>query len=264
MRVLALKVSKREEMVMTALRNKKRLKTKDAAEMLGVSECTVRRLFEEMEKRGEVERVYGGIRLPVRKQNEYHFENQQLCQSEQKRRIGECASGMVESGEIIFLDNGTTIQQMALYLVERIKRNELSGIQVFTNSLRNLTILADYCDVNLIGGLFRGKRKDFCGYLAEMMLETVSFEKCFLSSDAISLLPGDGIMAMDIFTAKLNQIVARRAGKFFLLADSTKFSRRSFIKYAEISAVSKIITDRSLPENMIQALEDNGPEVIRV
>jgi len=232
--------------------------------MLGISECTARRIFDAMEEKGVAVRMHGGIKVAPSKHAEYQFENLQLRQSEQKRRIGEYASRLVENGDILFLDSGTTIQQMALSLAERFRRGELHDVQIFTNSLCNLNILMQYCDVNLIGGLFRSKRQDFCGYLSEMMLESISFEKCFLSADGISTYPGDGVMATDIFTAKINQIVVRRAGSAYLLADATKFVRRSFIKYASIEDIKMIVTDSSLAESVVESLAALGPAVERV
>lgn len=255
---LSAKKSYREESVLYALRKKKNLTTREVAEMLHASECTVRRFFEVLEQKGEAIRVYGGIKLPPNKNGEYHFENLQLRQSEQKSRIGKYASTLVENGDILFLDSGTTIQQMALSLVERFKKGDLQDVQVFTNSLRNLTILADFCEVNLIGGLFRSKRQDFCGYLSEMVLESISFEKCFLSADGVSIDTLDGVMATDIFTAKINQIVSRRAGQVYLLTDSTKFMRRSFIKYASLEDVSLIITDVGIKDSVMESINELG------
>ncbi|MEG1515683.1 MAG: DeoR/GlpR family DNA-binding transcription regulator [Clostridia bacterium] len=261
---LSAKKSHREENVLSALQKKKYLKTGEVADMLNASECTVRRFFSDLEKKGMALRVYGGIKIAPSKHGEYYFENLQLRQSEQKQRIGEFGSRLVENGDILFLDSGTTIQQMALSLVVRFKQKELQDVQIFTNSLRNLTILAQYCDVNLIGGLFRNKRQDFCGYLSEMVLESISFEKCFLSADGVSIDAGDGVMATDVFTAKINQIVARRARGVYLLADSTKFVRRSFIKYASVEDVKMIVTDAGLPESVESALASLGPIIQKV
>ena len=252
----------RRENVLSALRRKKALTTGEVAEIIGASECTVRRLFDELEGEGEAIRVYGGIKFPPSKHAEYQFENLQFSQSEQKRHIGEYASRLVENGDILFLDTGTTIQQLALSLVERFKRKELQDVQIFTNSLRNLTILMHHCEVNLIGGLFRIKRQDFCGYLSEVVLESISFEKCFLSADGVN--PSDGVMATDIFTAKINQIVARRARAVYLLADSTKFVRRSFIKYAALEDVKMIVTDAGIPASVEEELAALGPIVQKI
>ena len=261
---LLIKKGQWEEIILNTLWKKKKLTTHAVAGILNVSECTVRRFFDELEKKNEVVRIYGGIKLPPDRIGEYFFETLQSTQSEQKRKIGEFGCQLVENGEIIFLDSGTTIQQMAISLAIRIKKKELRDIQVFTNSLQNLTILSEYCVVNLIGGLFRNKRKDFCGHLSEMMLESVSFEKCFLSADGISTNSEGSIMATDIFTAKINQIVSQRTEKFYLLADSTKFSRNSFIRYAMVKDVLMIVTDSGLTKTEEEALSALGPVVKKV
>ena len=164
----------------------------------------------------------------------------------------------------VYLDSGTTIQQMALALARRFEKNDLEDVQIFTNSLQNLTILSEYCDINLIGGHFRGKRKDFCGYLTEMVLEAVSFGKCFLGADGVGINSGDGIMATDVFTAKINQIVSKRSEEMYLLLDSTKFVRRSLIRYAALEDAQMIITDNSLAEEMRNLLITHAKKVIFV
>jgi DeoR family fructose operon transcriptional repressor len=260
----AIKKIQREQSILYELRKKGHLKTIDATRLLGMSECSVRRFFLELEEKGTAVRYHGGIKLVPVKSDEYRFENYQFHQSEQKQRIGEFGSRLVENGDIIFLDTGTTIQQMALHLVERFRKGDLQDVQIFTNSLRNLNILMDHYEVNLIGGLFRGKRQDFCGYLSEMVLNSISFNKCFTSTDGVSLNPADGVMASDIYTAKINEIVIRRASASYLLADSSKFSRRSFIKYAEIQDIHMIVTDTALDDALCQAIIEKGGLIQKV
>jgi len=258
------KKAKQEETILTLLHKRKQLKTTEAAQLLNVSECTVRRFFMDLEQRNEAIRIYGGIKLPPAKSEEYRFDNYQFHKSEQKRRIGQYASTLVHDGDILFIDSGTTMQQMTLCLAERLKAGELHNIQVFTNSLRNLQLLADICDVSLIGGLFRSQRQDFCGYVSEIVLEVVSFEKCFLSADGIYVNPGDGVMAMDIFTAKINQLVSHRAREVYLVADSSKFSRRSFIKYTSLDKVSMVISDSGLSAALAEEMSACGPKIVVV
>lgn len=259
----ARKKTHQEEIVLNLLNKRKFLKTTEAAEALNVSECTIRRLFDELEQKGDATRVYGGIKRKADETNEYRFENLQLIQSEQKHRIGMYASNLIKSGDVFFIDAGTTMQQMALALVERIRNHELQDIQVFTNSLRNLTILSDYCEVNLIGGMFRNGRQDFCGYLSTLLLDMISFEKCFLGADGISLNPNDGIMAIDVFTAKISQTVLQRANSVYLMADSSKFTKRSFIKYASLEDIYMIITDSNLPQTIEAEISAIGTQVVK-
>lgn len=254
----------REEKLLKALGRKKYLRTHEAAEIMGVSECTVRRFFNVLQERGDVVRVHGGIKLTTGRNPEYQFEYLQLQQSEQKQRIGDCASKLVHDGDIIFLDSGTTTQQMAISLAQRLYRKDLKDVSIFTNSLKNLMILENYCEVNLIGGLFRSKHQSFCGYLAEMILGYVSFEKCFLGADGINPNPNDGVMTTDIFNAKMNQIVSNRSRDVILLADSTKFMRRSLISYTKVETLKMIITDVGLSEATAEVLEELGPQVVRI
>lgn len=258
------KKAHQQEVILSLLKRKKSLRTGEAARLLHVSECTVRRLFEELEQRGELIRVYGGANLVPGKRDLYYFENFQLHMTEQKERIGNYAGGLVNNGDLIYLDSGTTIQQMAIALAGRIRRGELRDIQVFTNSLRNLTILSEYCEINLIGGMFRSGRQDFCGYLSELVLDTVAFPKCFMGADGVSVNPRDGVMATDAFTAKISQQVVNRAGTVYLLADSSKCTRRSFIKYASLSDIYMLITDTGLSGELEQEIHAQGPLVIQL
>lgn len=258
------KMAIREEKVLKALGTRQVLRTHDAAKILGVSECTARRLFESLQEKGEVIRTHGGVKLNEMDQPGYYFEDLSQRQAEEKRRIGLFASTFVNSGDNIFLDGGTTVQQMAIALADLLRKRELRNVQIFTNSLKNLGILKDLCEVTLIGGLFRSRHQSFCGHLAEMILNCLSFQKCFLGADGINLNPEDGVMTPDAFNAKMNQIVASRAREMFLLADSTKFTHRSFIRYTTLDTVQTIITDTGLDEKLCEEFASKGPKIYRV
>ncbi len=264
MGTLGEKRAAREEKLVAALRNKKHMDTGEVVSLLGISESTARRFFDDLEKKGVVLRTYGGIQISPELDADYYFEDLQQKQTTEKKRIGEYASRLVEDGDIIFMDSGTTLQHMAVELAQRIKEGELRDLQIYTNSLINLKILMPYNDVHVIGGLFRNKRQDFCGYLAEMVLSNIVFKKSFLGADGISMDAGEGIMATDVFTARADEITAQRTDKMFLLADSTKFMRRSFIKYATLDAVDLFITDTSLSDEYYNLFIESGLEVARV
>ena len=254
----------REEKVLNALGTREILRTHDAARILGVSECTVRRVFDKLQEKSVVVRVHGGVKLYEMGQSNYYFEDLSQRQAEEKRRIGVFASTFVNNGDNIFMDSGTTVQQMAIALADLFRKRELRNVQIFTNSLKNLNILKDLCEITLIGGLFRSKHQSFCGHLAEMLLSSLSFQKCFLGADGINLNQEDGVMTPDAFNAKMNYIVASRAHEVFLLADSTKFTHRSFIRYTTLDTVKIIITDLGLEENLCKKFSNQGPEIYRV
>ncbi len=254
----------REDKLLSVLKVKKRMDTKEVVDLLGISESTTRRFFDDLEKKGVILRTYGGIQISPEWDTDYYFEDLQQRQTDQKMHIGEYACSLLTNGDIVFLDSGTTLQHLAVTLAQRIKDGDLADIQIYTNSLVNLKVLMQYCDVHLIGGLFRAKRQDFCGHLSEMVLNTIAFKKCFLGSDGISPGPTEGIMATDVYTAKVNEIVAARSDKIYILADSTKFMRRSFIRYASLDAPELFITDTGLSDDHLNVFEQIGVEIKRV
>lgn len=264
MSTIVQKNERREEMLLSALKTKKHLGTMEAAELLDISMSTARRLFTRLEKKGLILRTYGGVQSSPDVETDYYFEDVEQRRPDEKMRIGLYACELVESGDIIFLDSGTTLQRMAFALSRRIKEGAAKDVQIYTNSLENLKILQPACDVHLIGGLFRAKRKDFCGHLSEMVLQTIAFKKCFLGADGIRIHPTEGIMATDVFTARLNEIAAGRSDRIYVLADSTKFMRRSFIRYAPLEKADLFITDTDLEDGHAGLFAAAGANIRKV
>lgn len=264
MGVVSEKKAYREEMLLSALREKKTMDVAEVIDLLKISESTARRFFGELEEKGEIIRTYGGIQLAPEPITEYSVLNSELLYPEEKHRIATYALSFVKSGDIIYVDNGTTLHCFASLLARLIQNGTLTNIQVYTNSLRNLQILTDICDVNLIGGLYRSSRQDFSGYLTETVLETLSFQKAFMGTDAIGLSAKEGLMTTDAATAKINEIMTTRSNKMFLLADSSKFNRRSFIRYGASHSAYMIITDTGLDRETYEAFLNQRIRIERV
>jgi len=239
------------------------LSTTEVAQNLNISESTVRRLFNELEEKGEVQRVYGGISLAYDMHSEYRFENLKMRYVEEKQRIGTAASKLVNNGDTLFIDGGTTAQQVAVGLSRLLRKKEVEGIQVFTNSMINVEILADYCDVSLLGGLYRKKRQDFCGYITDIVLDVISFDKSFIGADSIYVDIDGGVSASDTSTAQISRKVVGRTKENFVVADSTKFNKRSLIEYITMHQINAIITDTGLSDEIASRINTSGPKLIR-
>lgn len=239
------------------------LTTEEAAVALNVSESTVRRIFNELEEKGEVTRVYGGIIYPRDAQNEYWFDKLKSKRVEEKQRIGIAASKLINSGDTLFIDSGTTAQQVAIGLVSLLKKKNIENIQVFTNSMINVEILADYCNVSLLGGLYRKNRQDFSGYITDIVLDVISFDKSFIGADAVYVDIDGGGSASDAHTAQISRKVVGRTKTNYLIVDSTKFNKRSLIEYISMKHIDTIITDTGLSDEVAMAVINSGPRLIR-
>lgn len=255
------KVERQEGLLLEQLKMKKRLSLSEAIDLLKVSESTVRRLFIRLENGGFAIRSYGGIQLvgnhPIM---DYSYDQVEGRSVEQKKMIGERAALLPESGDMLYLDSGTTMAHLCAAMAGRIERKELSGVTVFTNSLVNLELLYKYVPVSLIGGEYRASRKDFCGYMAEEAVKNLHFTKCFLGADGYHL--HHGFTATDFQTARLNELAIRNTDRRLVLMDSSKFTVTSVVSYSRNQLIHTLITDRLPEEALIRRLSEQGTEIL--
>jgi DeoR/GlpR family transcriptional regulator of sugar metabolism len=231
----------RESKLLDTLKVRQKLNNDEVMEMFGISESSARRLFADLERSGKVVRTHGGIHLVSVKEAFYSFEDLESRNLPQKQQIAGFASTMIRDNDIVYFDSGTTIFQLAIAIKKKLQNKELQGIRVITNSFANLQALNDSCNVILIGGEFRPKRKDFAGYAAERFVQNFNYSKAFLGSDGFDL--AEGFMATDTNTAKLNEIIIKRSEQSFFLLDSSKVGVRSFVSFAGLTEVRTLITD---------------------
>lgn len=249
------KAELREKDIMAILRVSGKVSVSEAMALLDVSESTVRRLFNKLEADGMAMRTYRGISINTVSgtRESYSFEKNELFRLDEKIRIGEAAQELIEAGDTIYLDSGTTVLKLCAAIARRCALSESSDasdaekyatVTVFTNSLANLNLLSEYMNVCLIGGEFRPHRQDFGGYLTDEVIRKLHFTKCFVGADGFSLK--NGLTASDFDTARINQLVAASSDKRILLADTSKAGRASVIHYAPIESIDTLVTNRGL------------------
>ncbi len=256
------KIEKREQKLMELLQTYRRIDIKQVADWLEVSETTARRMCTKLESGQKVIRVHGGVQLSEQYLNDYSYYNKELRFLHEKVAIGNYCASIIESGERIFCDSGTTVHQFVLSLINRIKSGEISDIVILSNSLANFDPIANYCKVILLGGEVRLSRLDVCGSVAEEVLKKFHISKAFLGADAIS--SKKGFMTTDERTARMNEIVLSDSETSYVLADSSKFDKASFISYAEPEMISEVVTDWNLTSEIRQKYEQLGYNIVAV
>lgn len=241
----------REQELMTRLSLVQKLTLAEAMELLNVSESTARRMFARLEREGLLIRTHGGIQCVNNAMTLYSFEYGARTNMEKKTAIARKACSLLEDGDVVFCDSGTTIQCMCAELIYRIQREHLN-IKLYTNSLANLELLSPHMQVNLVGGEYRANRKDFCGYLSEQALSGLYFTKSFVGTDGC--VDGRQFTTTDFETARMNQIAMKNSEQVFLLADSSKFSNASHVAYVSADELHAIITDHEVDQNTMEQL----------
>lgn len=227
------------------IRNKKSMNMEEIQQSLHVSESTARRMCIELERQGICLRCFGGIRY-LQEKSPYSFDITNNQNVEEKARIGAFAVSMVKDEDVLFLSGGTSVLQFAEKLAEKISQGKLQNVQIMTNSVANAELLSKTTRVVLTGGEYRSTRRDVAGNLTEKNIARSRFDKAFVGVDGIDI--EDGLMASDIETASSDRLIAERAEVVYILADSQKFLRKTFISYQTIQPNFIVITDDLLPE----------------
>jgi DeoR family fructose operon transcriptional repressor len=246
------KFQQQEQLLYDQLKKTGKITLAQATTLLGCSVSTVRRYFLDMQASGRAIRYHGGIQLIPNGPDSYSFERLEVVNIRQKQAIAAFAVHLPENGDTVYVDSGTTLLRFSELLAERLQSGELSGVTVVTNSLSNLNVLKQDARPVLIGGEFRENRRDFCGYLAEEMLKSLRFSKCFLGSEGYD--PSFGFTTSDFSAARLNEIVLDNTERSYILMDSTKFEAAATVSFSRNRAVHMLITDAAPSRSIVKSL----------
>lgn len=249
----------REQELKTRLAMQQKLTLSEAMELLGISESTARRMFSRLESEGIAIRTHGGIQNVGNALTVYSFETGAKTNIEQKSAIAREACRLLEDGDVIFCDSGTTVQCFCAEMVNYVPANDIR-VQVYTNSLAVLELLSPLMSVTLVGGTYRPNRKDFCGYLTEQALQGVYFSKCFVGTDGCRNCAE--FTTTDFETARMNEIAIRNSDSSYVLADSSKFTKGAHVVFALASQLSAVVTDSGLSHEFLERIRNHCPQTI--
>jgi DeoR family transcriptional regulator, aga operon transcriptional repressor len=228
----------------------------ELARRFGVSEVTIRSDLSALADVGALVRVHGGA-LPPGDSEELPITVKQTLFHAEKVRIATAAAGLIQDGETILLDSGTTTAEIA----RQIRGLRLRSLNVITNALNIAVLLANAHHVNLIipGGVLRRKSWSLAGPQAEQALRDLQADRLFLGVD--SLDPEIGLMTPHVLEAKLNSLMIRIARQTVAVTDSSKLLRRNLSVIAPVEQVHLLITDSAATPDAVSAIRARGVEV---
>ncbi len=254
------KFEKQTDIISKRLKVVDRITVAEGAELLGITESSVRRIFTKMEKTGSVIRVYGGIASVLHESNQYDYNVESFSNIAEKKRIASAAAKLVADEKNVCFDSGSTLYEVSLALANLLMRKPNNNLKIFSNSLKNLEVLQDAVSICLVGGDYRKARKDFCGFFAENAISAVNFDMCVLGTDGMSE-SGD-LTTTDFDTAKLCSCALNHSKVRVLVLDSSKFGKSAFINYSNVSEFNIVVTDDGISEEYRNMLEKAGVKVV--
>jgi DeoR family transcriptional regulator, aga operon transcriptional repressor len=230
----------------------------DLSRQFETSQVTIRKDLESLHAHGLVHRTHGGA-LPSREGAlaDPTLREKEKLRRKEKMRIAEAAASMVEEGQVIILDSGTTTTAVARAL------RGFHNLTIVTNAVNIAAELAGAdVEVLLTGGTLRKNSFSLVGPIAEDTLRRLNADFLFLGVDGFDV--HYGLSTPNLLEAKVNRVMVEISKMVIAVCDSSKFGRRSLSHIMPPEAVHHVITDRGAPKSDLKALKKAGIEVTLV
>ena len=247
-------VEDRRERILQVVRKQGFAALPELARELDVSESTVRRDLAQLEREGAAKRTHGGVFYTGASPGLSHFEQRQAGEWDKKSAIAAAAAELIQDGDTILLDGGTTTYELARLLVGR-------PLQVVTNSLpvANLFVAEPSTDLIIAGGYVHPRTGVIYGRYTDDMLKTLNVRRAVLSAAGVNT---KGVYNNNLLLVETEQSMMGSADEVILVADSTKFGCQSLAHVCQLGDFDKVVTDQEITEDWRSRIIASGVELI--
>ncbi|EUJ41908.1 DeoR/GlpR family DNA-binding transcription regulator [Brochothrix campestris] len=205
-----------------------------------VSKNTIRRDINLIIANGTIEKVYGGVKSLVNSEL-VTFEHRHITNHDSKEAIATTAASLIEDGDFIFIDSGTTTVGLIEQLPPTIQ------LTILTNSLDIINVGATFQNIRLllVGNTYKAETRSFVGLNMTRMISKYNITKAFMAASAVSI--ENGLTNSDLMEYDIKRTIVSRATTTYLLADYSKFNKATLLTYADFEEINVLITDKPLP-----------------
>ncbi|UFU05016.1 DeoR/GlpR family DNA-binding transcription regulator [Ruania halotolerans] len=235
------------------------VQVEDVVTALSVSPATVRRDLDSLAAQQLVVRTRGGASVPP-SSGDLPLRYKTARQSAEKARIARAAANMVQPGEVVGMNGGTTTTEVARELAVHpvLRENGQTSVTVVTNAVNIAAELAvrTHLRVVMTGGVVRAMSYELTGPLADLLLGQVTVDTLFLGINGLTV--AEGACAHDEGEASIAAALAGRAGRVVVVADSTKLGRRAFARIVTADRIDEVVTDDGADPGVVSDLEAAG------
>ncbi len=246
----------RKKFILNTLNEQGVISTQEVMMQCKVSEITIRRDLAELETKGLLIRTHGGAVKSKAGDQLFTYDLKINQNRQNKEEICQIAARFIQNNDIVFIDCGTTLSHLTKYITK------LESLIVITNSLPIISELISFPNIKLIliGGEVVSERKAIYGPFAAHNIAQYHANKAFIGADGISLQ--NGLSSFDEKEAAITLKMADHSDEVFLLCDSSKIEKNSFIKFAPVSVIDHLITDKELDTKHVKGYNELNINVI--
>ena len=245
----------RHTQILLELKLRPHIRISEIAEMFGVSTETVRRDFDKLSQDGLISRAHGGASAPTHRQYP-DLDERNRARLEERERIGRRAADLVEPGDTVMINSGSTTLQVAQFLAYAG-----TACTVLTNSLPIAMTIGQSAaaDVILCPGDFLASEAAVVGTDAIEFLDRHRADRCFIGASGLSV---DGVAETVRGFAAIKRAMLRRCERAHLVIDGFKLGRSGLAHVGNLDGFTSVVLDRAPDEAMRIALDRAGTEVL--
>ena len=249
-----LRKSERLDRILLELKLRPHVRITELAGRFGVSNETIRRDFEALSEEGLVSREHGGASSPPHRHYP-GFDERNRARIEERERIGRLAASMVEDGDTLMIDAGSTTLQFARFLAYAG-----TTCTVVTNSLNVAVALgqSEAAGIVMCPGDFLPSEAAVVGPDAIEFLERHNVQKCFIGSSNVT---EDGVSETVRGFAAIKRTMVKQSQSANLLVDSSKFGGAGLSRVGELEDVAAIVVDTRPEPGLSEPLKNAGVEI---
>jgi len=246
-----IELNEREKIIMDRLSAEGSISVGTLAHDLGLSEVTIRGNLKELQEKGWINRKWGGAAAAMHR----NILERQRVFSEQKNAIAKAAAKLVEDGDVIMIEAGTTTALIARYLAEK------QDVHIVTNSTLVFSYARMYphLQITMTGGEFRRPTESLVGPIALETIGRLNVKLAFVGTDGFTLEHGMTTHLME--GAEIVKAMKAHAQTTVLVADSSKYGKIGFVSVLPLSAMDLVLTDTNLEEEAGAGLLEAGIKI---
>lgn len=242
----------RQQQIMDRMALDGEVKLAELKEMFDVAEMTLRRDLEKLEQIGLVRRTFGGAILVG---NDIALQDRTDVLLEEKMRIGRKAAQLVQPGDSVFIDGGSTTLQVAKFLPAKM------NVTVVTNALNIAAeLLTKQITTIVIGGVAIERTSTLVGPIAAAALSKMAFHRAFLGTTGVTA--AHGFSNSNMYEAEIKQLAMAQSAEVNVVMDHTKYGIKDLFSFAAYDKVDRIISDSEPDSELLEAFAQASVDIV--
>lgn len=245
-------MNERQKKIINLLLEKKKVSVNGLSETLQVSGVTIRQDLNHLEQQGFIKRVHGGAVL----NDTDDISTRMVFHYKQKMNIARKAASLVDEGETVLIEAGSTNALVAKELAKK------KGITIITPNVFIARELRANHDISviLLGGVYQHQSESLVGSLTKLCIDHINFHKAFIGIDGFT--PETGFTGKDMMRAEIISYIAQKSPQVIIVTDSSKFRKTELTRYFGFDEIDYVITDEGILAEDKVLLEKAGVHVI--